>query len=140
MHITQSSITQILDCSALESPHMNEALSTSKLAYIIDLQIRQVFMLRLTACLFFWLNTVKTISSGSCKSYLCISLGNFNFDFEFSRVNNFYCICSWTGKVWDINKLLLQRCSWNYSWYATAIVNSKIFYNYAKRVIIFLKN
>lgn len=58
---------------------------------------------------------------------LCMEDTIFNFIFLLPVkcnwfANNMCCVCSWAGKVWNSNKLLLQRCSWNYSWYATEII------------------
>ena len=42
-----------------------------------------------------------------------------NFNYRLIRVSNYVC-CSRTGEIQDFDKLVLQRCPRDYSWYAIA--------------------
>lgn len=37
-------------------------------------------------------------------------------------LSKFVLYCSWTGKIWYLDELLLQRCTWNNSWYASTYI------------------
>lgn len=50
------------------------------------------------------------------------------------NILSFVLVCSWTGEVWNIDKLLLQRCTWNHPRYDRNLSVKKFF-----EMIIFLK-